>query len=281
MSTPFFSIITPVFNGNNFIDDYIYSLLSQTFEDWEAIIVDDNSTDCSEAKVHSATKRDPRFNLFSSNNFLRSSSFKGPYHPRNIALSIAKGKYICFLDIDDYWLPDKLYWQYQAIISNPTLSVLISSFYKADSRLVKGYLKPFITSIPIQTQILFWNPVPMLTACVEIEIIKNISFPPMHHEDFVFWYEVFSAYPKCQISICPHPLAIYRSSVNSVSSNKIKVLKWWLLCFKRFGYPFHVSLIFLFVKLVAQLVEYLLVVLRIIPTKNLSFLLDKPLSSID
>ena len=277
----FFSVITPVCNGSIFVQDYIVCLISQTFTDWEAIVVDDNSSDDSVSKFLLRTNGDPRFKLLHSIDFPRFSSFKGPYHPRNIALSVASGKYICFLDIDDYWLPDKLYWQYQAIISNPTLSVLISSFYKADSRLVKGYLKPFITSIPIQTQILFWNPVPMLTACVEIEIIKNISFPPMHHEDFVFWYEVFSAYPKCQISICPHPLAIYRSSVNSVSSNKIKVLKWWLLCFKRFGYPFHVSLIFLFIKLVAQLVEYLLVVLRIIPTKNLSFLLDKPLSSID
>lgn len=279
MSNPYFSIITPVFNGKDFIDDYIYSLLSQTFEDWEAIIVDDNSTDCSISKVLSFAKKDSRFKLLSSTSFLRSSSFKGPYHPRNVALSVAKGKYICFLDIDDYWFPSKLYVQHQAIISDPTTLVLISRYYKADSSLTKGYLKPIISFIPVKYQILFWNPIPMLTSCVRFDIIKHIRFSPIHHEDFVFWHKVFSAMPKGRVSICSEPLAIYRSSQCSVSSDKRMVLRWWLECFIVFGYPIYIALFFLIIKLFAEFFESILVLLGVIPAVNLTYFVNKRLSS--
>ena len=282
MTIPFFSIVTPVFNGYDFVEDYVYSLASQSFTDWEAIIVDDASSDESLSKLLSCTKYDSRFNLLSSSNFSRLSSFKGPYFPRNIALSVATGKYICFLDIDDYWLHDKLLLQYQQIISNPKASLLISRFYKADSCLASGYLKPVVSFIPIQYQILFWNPVPMLTACVKFSLIKDIWFPPLHHEDFIFWHKVISILPNPKIIlICTQPLAIYRSSSTSVSSNKFKVVIWWLLCFKYFGYSRYFSYFLLGVKLAAQYIEYFLVMLRVIHIINLVPIVQRPLSSDD
>ena len=272
----FFSIVTPIYNGVSFFHDYFSSLYSQTFTDWEAILVDDNSSDNSISKVLFYTNTDTRFKLLSSKDFPVFSKIKGPYHPRNIALSVAKGKYVCFLDIDDYWLPDKLYLQHQAIIADPSILVLISRFYKADSSLTKGYLKPVIDIIPIQYQILFWNPIPMLTSCVRFDILKDIYFPPMHHEDFVFWHKVLSALPKGKIFVFQKPLAIYRSSDFSVSSDKRKVFQWWLECFKIFGYPIYISLFFLVIKLLAEFFEFILVFLRIVPIVNLASIIDNP-----
>ena len=105
MEKTFFSIITPVFNGKNFIDDYIISLKSQLYKNWEAIIIDDNSSDDSYKYLKYLTKDDRRFRVYK--NKLK-KQIQSPYSARNYGLKKIRGSYICFLDIDDFWLPEKL-----------------------------------------------------------------------------------------------------------------------------------------------------------------------------
>jgi glycosyltransferase involved in cell wall biosynthesis len=93
---PYFSIIIPVYNKEKFVAKTIESILSQTFTDYEIIIVNDGSTDQSEAKI--SVFKDNRIQYYSKKN-------EGVAPARNFGIEKATADYICFLDADDYWHP--------------------------------------------------------------------------------------------------------------------------------------------------------------------------------
>ena len=96
------SIITPCYNSEKFIEECITSVLNQSYRNWEMLIVDDNSSDNSSVLIKSYSKQDDRIKPIFLNDNLGSAM------ARNKAISVAKGKYIAFLDSDDIWLPKKL-----------------------------------------------------------------------------------------------------------------------------------------------------------------------------
>ena len=96
------SIITPSYNSEAFLEDCITSVLSQTYLDWEMIIVDDNSIDNSRNIIKKFAKLDKRIKYF----FLEEN--QGAAKSRNIAFNIADGEFIAFLDADDMWFSTKL-----------------------------------------------------------------------------------------------------------------------------------------------------------------------------
>ncbi len=97
------SIVIPNFNKGAFIKETLDSMLNQKYQDWEAIIVDDGSTDDSIAICEEYMNKDKRFNLAK-----RERLPKGGSTCRNIGLSLAKGEYIIFVDSDDLLAPDCL-----------------------------------------------------------------------------------------------------------------------------------------------------------------------------
>lgn len=97
---PLVSIVIPTFNHGHFLERAIKSILNQTFKDWEAIIIDNHSTDTTDQILESFN--DPRIKHQKINN-------KGVIAvSRNKAISIARGEWIAFLDSDDWWVSDKL-----------------------------------------------------------------------------------------------------------------------------------------------------------------------------
>ena len=99
---PKVSIITPSFNSSNFIEHSIKSVISQTFKDWELLVVDDNSNDNSLELIEKFTEIDNRIKLISLDKNV------GAAEARNIAIRKAKGRFIAFLDSDDLWKNNKL-----------------------------------------------------------------------------------------------------------------------------------------------------------------------------
>lgn len=99
---PLVSIITPSFNSANYISNTIDSIVSQTFVEWELLIIDDCSTDNSIEVITEWCKKDSRINLIQ---LLENS---GAAVARNSGIEAAKGRFIAFLDSDDKWLPSKL-----------------------------------------------------------------------------------------------------------------------------------------------------------------------------
>ena len=100
---PLVTVIIPLFNAEKYIAQTIESVISQTYQNWELIIVDDCSTDNSAEIVKGYEVKDRRIKLIELN-----SNFGGPARPRNIGLDISNGEYLAFLDADDVWLQDKL-----------------------------------------------------------------------------------------------------------------------------------------------------------------------------
>ena len=115
---PFFSIIIPVFNKEQFIAKTLKSVLDQSFADFEIIIINDGSTDQSGAKI--LDYKDPRIHYFSKGN-------EGVAIARNSGIDKAKGEYICFLDADDYWYPDFLKTLYTYIQKLPEQKVFATA----------------------------------------------------------------------------------------------------------------------------------------------------------
>lgn len=97
MNKPKVSIIIPIFNSSKTIKETLNSVLNQTFNSWECIIVDDGSTDNSSNIVINFCKKNERFIFFSR----PEEKTKGPSSCRNFGLEQAKGAYIIFLDSDD------------------------------------------------------------------------------------------------------------------------------------------------------------------------------------
>jgi UDP-glucose:(glucosyl)LPS beta-1,3-glucosyltransferase len=111
MSQLVVSVIVPAYNVENFISDCIKSIQRQTFKQWEAIIVDDGSSDHSVEVIKSLIKEDQRFRLVSQAN-------GGVSKARNTGILNACGKYLAFLDGDDMWEPTFLEEMLAAITSH-------------------------------------------------------------------------------------------------------------------------------------------------------------------
>lgn len=102
---PVVSVVMPVFNGAAFIDDTIHSVLGQTFEDFELIVVDDASTDKTLEVV--GQFGDARIRVIAC------KRNGGAAKARNRGVKAARGRYIAFIDADDLWQPSKLLRQVQ------------------------------------------------------------------------------------------------------------------------------------------------------------------------
>lgn len=106
------SVIIPVYNAEKFISDCIDSVLNQSWKQWEVILIDDGSTDDSLSVIKKKVGSDNRFLIVTQQN-------SGAPAARNYGLSLAKGKYIQFLDADDCLSANKLKNQVQVLESNP------------------------------------------------------------------------------------------------------------------------------------------------------------------
>jgi len=116
-----FSVIIPVFNKFPHLERSIYSVLNQTFSDFELILVDDGSTDGSLEKLSEFD--DSRIRIFK-----RVIPGPGGYAARNLGISKAKYDWICFLDADDLWKPEFLNEYYHSIKRNPNLLLFSSAW---------------------------------------------------------------------------------------------------------------------------------------------------------
>lgn len=102
MFRPKISIVMPLFNAELYITETVNSVLRQTYENWELIVVDDGSVDSSRSIVSGISKNDKRIRI------LQNPVNVGVAKTRNRGVFSARGRYLAFLDADDVWMPDKL-----------------------------------------------------------------------------------------------------------------------------------------------------------------------------
>ncbi|MBU2019079.1 MAG: glycosyltransferase family 2 protein [Bacteroidetes bacterium] len=127
-----FSIILPTYNRAQLISKAIESVIGQTIESWELLVIDDGSTDNTKELVQSYIKKDQRIQYHYQENAERSAA-------RNKGIDLAKGEYICFLDSDDYYLPQRLENFYSIISLKQKKELFLYSgiILKKDNKLVE------------------------------------------------------------------------------------------------------------------------------------------------
>ena len=119
------TVLMPVYNGEKYIREAMDSILNQTFNDFEFLIVNDGSTDSTKQLIESYP--DPRIRLVNQEN-------RGVAKSLNRGLRLAKGKYIARMDADDISLPDRLAKQIEVLESNPDVDITVSCIEGIDSQ---------------------------------------------------------------------------------------------------------------------------------------------------
>lgn len=131
INIPMVSVIVPVRNCKAYIDEAIRSIVSQSYADFELIVVDDGSDDDDYSRLRSL---DSRIRVVRLEGY-------GVSRARNVGMSLASGKYIAFLDADDVWFPGKLCAQVQYFEKHPDVGVVFGGFKRWESD-DKGEFKP-------------------------------------------------------------------------------------------------------------------------------------------
>lgn len=129
MIKPSVTVVIPAYNASSFIEETIASVLSQTFTNFEVLVVDDGSTDDTAAIIDRISQQDKRVQLISQSN-------QGVSVARNHGLQAAQGELIAFLDSDDLWLPNKLEVHVRHFAKNSRLGMSygIVGFMDADGK---------------------------------------------------------------------------------------------------------------------------------------------------
>ncbi len=219
---PLVSIITPCYNSEKFLQETIDSVLSQTFKDWEWIITDDGSKDHS-VQIIKATQ-DARIQL------IESKENGGAGHARNLALEKATGKYITFLDADDFWMPHFLE-EITAFMQNENTELAYTSYARCDEN-----LNPNLADFQADTVVTFGNllktcRLSLLSSMYDCERVGKFYFPKgSKREDHVMWLNLLKEIPKGKP--LNKTLAKYRMHPSSVSRKKTNIMMDQYLVYK-------------------------------------------------
>ena len=221
MNKDLVSIIISLYNKEQYIEETIKNIKTQSYSNWELIIIDDCSTDNS----YEFAKRYENEQIYVTRNNKR----QGVAKARNIGLKKARGRYICFQDADDLWESTKLEEQIKFMEQKQcAFSYTAFRYMKEDGTKRKRMVK-------IQEKLSYEESlknIRILTISVMIDISKInkelLKMPDVPAEDIATWWNVLEkGYIAYGLNRC---LVYYRQTPNSLTSNKIQSAKnrWYL-----------------------------------------------------
>jgi teichuronic acid biosynthesis glycosyltransferase TuaG len=214
----------PSYNCGKFVEETIHSVQAQTYQNWEIIFVDDNSTDDTVAKLSELRNRDNRIHLYLNKTNM------GAAVSRNNALRKARGRWIAFLDSDDVWYPEKLEKQIQFMEENN----YSFSYHNTEDMDENGKLKGVYWTGPKhinKTDMFNYDWIGCLTVMYDANKVGLIQIADIKkNNDYAMWLK---AIRKCDCYLLDEILAKYRIRKGSISNqNKIKLIKWHYIMFR-------------------------------------------------
>lgn len=219
---PQVSIITPSYNTEQYIEDTIKSVLAQTYNDWEWIITDDLSSDRTIEIIEQYN--DPRIIL------IKSEKNGGAGVARNSSLKRASGKYITFLDADDYWEPNFLEEMTQFMMDQKA-ELVYSNYARCNENLI-----PQIEDFKADKIVTFDNllktcRLSLLSSMYDASRVGKEYFPQgSKREDHVMWLNLLKKIPEGMP--LNQTMAKYRMHATSVSRKKSNIIKDQYLVYK-------------------------------------------------
>jgi glycosyltransferase involved in cell wall biosynthesis len=233
MSMPKVSIIVPCYNQAQFLDEALQSVLTQTYTNWECIIVNDGSPDHTEEVAKKWVEKDSRFVYIKKEN-------SGVSSARNLGIEKAKGLYLQFLDSDDFLDKEKLELSLQQMENNNEVNIVISNFRMFTDN-------PQITSEPFchlnaqlftfENMLYQWNEsfsIQVQCGLFHSSLFETIRFPEhiAAQEDWIVWVMVFKK--GCKVVFIDKPLALYRINPSSrmmtkgLAEDQIKAFEFYM-----------------------------------------------------
>lgn len=182
MNGPLVSVVIPNYNGESFVAKTLDSVLNQTYQHYEIIVVDDCSNDGSPEIIERYSEKEPRIRL------IRLAKNEGVANARNTGILQSKGQYIALLDNDDLWTPDKL--ERQVRLSQEADIVYCSyDFIDENDQQIK---RPFVVTQQISFHsMLASSMISCSTAFIKADILKaNLFETRYYHEDYVLWMQL-------------------------------------------------------------------------------------------
>jgi len=214
---PKLSVLIASYNHQDYIAETLRSLEKQTFQDFEIVIVDDGSTD---KTVEVAKNAQSRAQIYTQEN-------QGVVAARNRGVSMAKGKYICFIDSDDVVLPERFEKQVAMLEGDNELGLVFADALIIDSKGEKigkfSDVYPVVPGDVAQMLAMHYCFTPMITVMVRAEVLRKTGpfEKPGPISDYIKWIEVAHI---SKVYYDPEPLGCWRRHRASTSkqANKVK-----------------------------------------------------------
>lgn len=219
---PEVSIITPVFNSSKFLEQTIDSVFSQTFSDWEWMITDDSSSDDSVEMIQKLKDRRIKLIIAEKNG--------GAGHARNLSLEKASGRFITFLDADDFWEPNFLE-EMVSFMKKENAELAYSNYARCNEN-----LQPAIEDFKADKEVTFNNllktcRLSLLSSMYDSSRVGKEFFPEnSKREDHVMWLNLLKKIPLGKP--LPKTMAKYRMHSASISRRKTNIMKDQYLVYK-------------------------------------------------
>jgi glycosyltransferase involved in cell wall biosynthesis len=218
--TPMITVITPAYNAMRFLPQTVASVLAQTFQDCELLIVDDGSTDGTLDAARALAQTDGRVRVVTQSN-------RGAAAARNLAMRHARGEFFAFLDSDDLWLPSFLAAQMAVFEQYPDADIVTGNAYNLNGPLDGRPLNPHMGECRRLSLLdIIENEEIMCIMSVfrrsVYERIGGLNETLQNSEDYEFWLRAARA--GFVIAKNPSPLAHYRRRVDSKSADELRML---------------------------------------------------------
>lgn len=188
-------VFIPCYNAEKYISQTLESILNQTYEKFELLIVDDGSTDKSRDILKEYIKKDERVKL------IENRKNRGIAYTRNRGLEICDCEYLALMDADDIAPPERLEKEIQFLERHKDIGAVGGRYQKIDSKgsRVHTSLKLVLSDAAIRANMLFFNPIANGSMMLRMEVVKRNNLRYCEEnialEDYLFWSE-FLKYSK-------------------------------------------------------------------------------------
>lgn len=214
-SRPGVSVITPVWNAADTLEETVRSVQAQTRDDWEMLLVDDGSEDGSRALAERLAAGDPRLRL------LGWGDNRGAAAARNAGIAAARGRYVAFLDADDLWRPEKLAVQLDYLAR--TGAVFVFSAYQRMDAAGRPLGRVGVPARVDHARLLRGNVIGCLTALYDAGHYGPVEMPALRRrQDYGLWLRLLARGGEAHG--LDEVLADYRVRRASLSANKVTAL---------------------------------------------------------
>ena len=221
------SVIMPAFNSEMHIKTAIESVITQTYELWELLICDDGSTDATRTIAAEYQLADDRVKI------IKNIRGKGAPAARNCALDAASGRYIAFLDSDDFWYPNKLAVQIEF------MSVTGHAFTFSHHDVINergDYMRRVVSPRRVNLRWMrYLNFIPCVTVIYDAAVLGKVLQPNIKkRNDYALWLSILG---KTNEAHCVDAtLGVYRSNDYGLASGGAgELLRYYYDCVSRYG----------------------------------------------